>query len=73
MSAAPLTESVRLNTGASMPKIGLGVWQVTPDAVAEAAVRSAIDRGYRKVWSTQVWGTDAPVRLDVYVRRGGTR
>jgi len=36
-------------------------------------VPAAIDRGYRKVWSTQVWGTDAPVTLDVYVRRGATR
>jgi hypothetical protein len=33
-------------------------------------VPAAVDRGYRKVYSTQVWGVDTPVNLDVYVRRG---
>ena len=44
-----------------MPKIGLGVWQVTPDAVAEATVRSAIDRGYRSIDTARAYGNEVGV------------
>ncbi len=34
-----------------------------------ALIPDAIERGYRKAWSTQVWGIDSPVTLDVYLPR----
>jgi hypothetical protein len=38
-----------------------------------ALIPDAIDEGYRKVWSTQIWGTDSPVTLDVYLPRNHRR
>src|SRR6201991_5213416 len=43
--AAPL---ITLNDGNSMPQVGLGVWQTTPEQT-ERAVATALDAGYRHV------------------------
>jgi len=40
--------TVTLNTGAAMPQIGFGVFQIPPDEVVEP-VRTAIDAGYRLI------------------------
>ncbi|MDT4903356.1 MAG: 2,5-diketo-D-gluconate reductase [Pseudonocardiales bacterium] len=39
---------ILLNTGASMPQLGFGVFQVTPDEV-EKAVATALETGYRSI------------------------
>lgn len=40
--------TVTLNTGATMPQLGLGVWQVEPEECI-AAVRKALESGYTKI------------------------
>ncbi|WEV28676.1 aldo/keto reductase [Streptomyces sp. 71268] len=45
MSKVP---SITLNTGAPLPQLGFGVWQVENDA-ATAAVSTALEAGYRSV------------------------
>jgi 2,5-diketo-D-gluconate reductase A len=49
-----------LNDGASMPQLGLGTWQ-TPNAEAEAAVRAALDVGYRLIDTAAVYGNESGV------------
>lgn len=56
MTLAPLT----LNTGARMPAVGLGVFRATPQE-ARAAVRVALDLGYRHIDTAQVYGNEAAV------------
>lgn len=58
MSAA---KTVTLNTGARMPAVGLGVWQVTGPGEAERAVRGAIELGYRGVDTAHAYGNEAGV------------
>ena len=41
-------ETFTLNTGAKMPKIGLGTWQSKPNEV-RYAVRNALKAGYRHI------------------------
>ncbi|GAA4633465.1 aldo/keto reductase [Actinoallomurus vinaceus] len=40
--------TVTLNTGAAMPQLGFGVWQI-PDEEAVSAVRTAVEVGYRSI------------------------
>ncbi|MEU6235652.1 aldo/keto reductase [Kitasatospora sp. NPDC047058] len=51
MSSIP---SVTLNDGSQIPQLGFGVWQV-PDAEATAAVRSAVEAGYRSIDTAAVY------------------
>ncbi|HVT74635.1 MAG TPA: aldo/keto reductase [Lacunisphaera sp.] len=44
-----LGAKVKLNNGVDMPWLGLGVFQVPRDADAAAAVRAAIELGYRSI------------------------
>ncbi|MCX5213900.1 aldo/keto reductase [Kitasatospora sp. NBC_00240] len=55
MSTIP---TVSLNNGAHIPQLGFGVWQV-PDAEATAAVRTAIEAGYRSVDTAAVYENEA--------------
>lgn len=41
-------ETVRLSDGVEMPLLGLGVWQI-PDGQTAAAVRTALEAGYRHI------------------------
>ena len=43
-----LNKKVALYNGVEIPVVGLGTWQI-PDAVAEGAVRDAIETGYRHI------------------------
>jgi aldehyde reductase len=40
---------IKLNNGLSIPVVGLGTWQSTPDGSLYRAVRGAIDSGYRHI------------------------
>ncbi len=61
MTPAGFTEGATLNTGARMPWLGLGVWQVADGAEAERVVRGAIDLGYRSVDTARAYGNEAGV------------
>jgi len=65
-----------LNDGRTIPQLGFGVFQISPEETAEA-VRDALDVGYRHVDTAQMYGNEAGVgegiraagvdRDDVYV------
>ncbi|KAF2401552.1 Aldo/keto reductase [Trichodelitschia bisporula] len=51
--------AIKLNTGASLPAIGLGTWQ-DPDAQQDA-VAAALKAGYRHIDTATVYGTEKAV------------
>ncbi|MEU1422159.1 aldo/keto reductase [Kitasatospora sp. NPDC005751] len=55
MSTIP---SVTLNNGSQIPQLGFGVWQV-PDAEATAAVRTAVESGYRSIDTAAIYENEA--------------
>jgi 2,5-diketo-D-gluconate reductase A len=52
--------SIRLNNGVEIPQVGFGVFQIPPDETA-AAVRKALDAGYRHVDTAQMYGNEEGV------------
>ena len=52
--------NVTLNDGASMPQLGLGVWQVPNETVA-AAVRTAVEAGYRGIDTAALYRNESGV------------
>jgi 2,5-diketo-D-gluconate reductase A len=73
---AATTPAIRLNTGAEIPQLGFGVFQVPPDETV-AAVSAALDVGYRHVDTAEMYGNEREVgeaiarsgldRADVFV------
>jgi len=51
---------VRLNSGASFPQLGFGVFQIDPQDTAKT-VRTAFEIGYRHVDTAQMYGNEAEV------------
>lgn len=49
-----------LSTGAEIPQLGFGVYQVSPDEVV-SAVRTAIDAGYRSIDTAALYGNEEGV------------
>lgn len=56
----PNSPELRLNSGALMPQLGLGVWQVTNDQAAEL-VRTAVKTGYRSIDTAAMYGNEEGV------------
>ncbi|GID16018.1 aldo/keto reductase [Actinocatenispora rupis] len=50
-----------LSTGARIPRLGLGVWQVPDGARCERAVRWALEAGYRLIDTAQAYGNETSV------------
>ena len=48
-------QSLKLNTGAQIPQVGLGLWQVLPGFVAKKTVKTGLAAGYRHFDSAQVY------------------
>jgi 2,5-diketo-D-gluconate reductase A len=68
--------SIELNTGARIPQLGFGVFQIPPRETAEA-VKTALDIGYRHIDTAEMYGNEKEVgqgvrdagldRADVYI------
>ncbi|HET6285593.1 MAG TPA: aldo/keto reductase [Amycolatopsis sp.] len=52
--------TVELNNGVAMPQLGFGVFQV-PDEETTAAVKAALDAGYRSIDTAAVYGNETGV------------
>src|ERR1700741_332639 len=57
MSSVP---SITLNDGHTIPQLGFGVFQIKPDQTA-AAVRSALEIGYRHIDTAEMYGNEKEV------------
>ena len=57
MSSIP---SITLNDGNTIPQLGFGVFQIQPDQTA-AAVRSALEVGYRHIDTAEMYGNEKEV------------
>lgn len=53
--------SLPLNDGSTIPQLGLGFWQITPDQRAEDVARQGIAAGYRLLDTAQLYGNEAGV------------
>jgi L-glyceraldehyde reductase len=72
-----MSRSFKLNSGYSIPAVGLGTWQSGPNEVKEA-VMAALKIGYRHIDAAAVYGNEAEVgqaikasgvdRKDIFVR-----
>ncbi|CDO95211.1 unnamed protein product [Kluyveromyces dobzhanskii CBS 2104] len=60
MSTTNEFPSLKLNTGASIPVIGLGTWK-SPDEDAYNAVVSALQNGYRHIDTAAIYGNEEAV------------
>jgi diketogulonate reductase-like aldo/keto reductase len=63
------SQTLLLNSGARIPQVGLGVWQVPAGGTAREAVQSALACGYRHVDTARIYGNEADV--GEAVRRAG--
>ena len=61
MSTSVTVPVVTLNNGVEMPQLGFGVWQITPDDQATAAVLTAFDAGYRAVDTARIYTNEGGV------------
>ena len=56
---------IRLNDGVEIPRLGLGVYQAPAGPIARAAVRAALDVGYRLVDTARIYGNEEDVGLAI--------
>jgi len=72
-----ITQRLALTTGATIPQIGLGVWQSPQGAATRDAVTAALELGYRHIDTARIYRNEADVgaaikasgvpRADVFV------
>jgi diketogulonate reductase-like aldo/keto reductase len=53
--------SLPMNTGATIPQVGLGVWQSARGATTRDAVATALRLGYRHVDTARIYGNESDV------------
>ncbi len=56
-----IDSTITLNDGHAMPRFGLGVWQISSGKSCEAAVRAALDAGYRHIDTAAFYGNEESV------------
>jgi diketogulonate reductase-like aldo/keto reductase len=54
-------KSFTLKTGASIPPIGFGTWEITPESNAKTAVAAALEAGYRLIDTAKIYGNEKGV------------
>jgi len=59
--ALTINGEIKLNDGHAIPQLGFGVWQVRPGRTCEAAVRAALEAGYRHIDTAAGYGNEASV------------
>jgi diketogulonate reductase-like aldo/keto reductase len=69
MAAEPGQPAVRLSSGAEMPVLGLGVWQMAQGRETEQAVEWAFEAGYRHVDTATMYRNEESV--GAAIRRSG--
>lgn len=52
---------IPLNDGQAIPQLGFGVWQIPKGRKCEAAVRAALDAGYRHIDTASFYGNEESV------------
>ena len=52
--------TIELSTGAHIPQLGFGVYQIDPDETA-GAVKTALDIGYRHIDTAEMYQNEAGV------------
>ena len=55
------TTRLALTTGAQIPQLGLGVWEVPEGAATRDSVTAALEVGYRHVDTARIYGNEADV------------
>ena len=66
------TDSVTLTSGAAMPLLGFGTWQIKGDA-GHRATAAALEAGYRHLDTATVYGNEAEVGRALADERRGPR
>lgn len=61
MTFHSLTDTYKLNNGVDIPIIGFGTWQTPNGAIAENAVLTALNNGYRHIDTAAAYGNEASV------------
>jgi diketogulonate reductase-like aldo/keto reductase len=61
MSAPSTSAALKLNSGALIPQLGLGVWQTPAGATTREAVLAALKLGYRHIDTARIYGNEADV------------
>jgi diketogulonate reductase-like aldo/keto reductase len=56
-----MTTTLELNTGAHIPRVGLGVWQSPRGEATREAVKTALRLGYRHVDTARIYGNEKDV------------
>lgn len=54
-------EQIKLNNGVMMPSVGYGTWKAPTSEITIAAVRDAIESGYRLIDCAAVYGNEKEV------------
>lgn len=52
-------KKIKLNNGTTIPEIGLGLWRIKDKAECMAAVKAALEVGYRLFDTAQIYGNEA--------------
>jgi diketogulonate reductase-like aldo/keto reductase len=61
MTSPISSTTLPLNTGATIPQVGLGVFQSPSGPGTRAAVRAALELGYRHIDTARIYGNEADV------------
>ncbi|CAD6271957.1 unnamed protein product [Miscanthus lutarioriparius] len=64
-----MAESFVLNTGARIPSVGLGTWQIEPGAVSDA-IYAAVKAGYRHIDSAVAYCNQKEIHGPIRIKKG---